>query len=246
MKILETDFSVKSTLNSSYIIYDTIFLVLLLVLLIVQKKYVTLLFCLFGAILYTVVDYGIFYAWLHTRSVQGANPFWFLLWLSSSYGITNFLVIWLGIKKDKNLKEYALIIIIWWICCPMISAMTPIANGTINIERKVGQYHGFMAAMLVIGYLAVLIYNMFTKKDKLPVLRMLIIGILVQFGWEFSLLVNGIRPFKFEPIMINSLIETNLGIPYIYFIYKGISKYVNDDFSKVNKVKEEKNQTITI
>ncbi|GAA8714713.1 hypothetical protein oki361_16900 [Helicobacter pylori] len=46
--------------------------------------------------------------------------------------------------------------------------------------------------------------------------------------------------------MINSLIETNLGIPYIYFIYKGISKYVNDDFSKVNKVKEEKNQTITI
>ena len=128
----------------------------------------------------------------------------------------------------------------------MISAMTPIANGTINIERKVGQYHGFMAAMLVIGYLAVLIYNMFTKKDKLPVLRMLIIGILVQFGWEFSLLVNGIRPFKFEPIMINSLIETNLGIPYIYFIYKGISKYVNDDFSKVNKVKEEKNQTITI
>ncbi|GAA8714716.1 hypothetical protein oki361_16910 [Helicobacter pylori] len=64
----------------------------------------------------------------------------------------------------------------------MISAMTPIANGTINIERKVGQYHGFMAAVLVIGYLAVLIYNMFTKKDKLPVLRMLIIGILVQFG----------------------------------------------------------------
>ena len=37
MKILETDFSVKRTLNSSYIIYDTIFLVLLLVLLIVQK-----------------------------------------------------------------------------------------------------------------------------------------------------------------------------------------------------------------
>ncbi|MCM1514497.1 MAG: hypothetical protein NC090_05865, partial [Anaeroplasma bactoclasticum] len=41
-------------------------------------------------------------------------------------------------------------------------------------------------------------------------------------AWELALLVNGIRPmnaFSIQTIVINSLIETNLGMPIIYGIY---------------------------
>lgn len=54
------------------------------------KKYLALLFGLGGGLLYFLVDYGGFYLLLHTRTVEGADPFWFLLWLSMSYGLHQF------------------------------------------------------------------------------------------------------------------------------------------------------------
>ena len=47
--------------NLLYIILDSIFLVVLLGLLIYQKKYVTLIWSLIGGVLYYIVDYGYFY-----------------------------------------------------------------------------------------------------------------------------------------------------------------------------------------
>ena len=47
-----------------------------------------------------------------------------------------------------------------------------------------------------------------------------------------------------QTLLVNSLIETNLGMPYIYFIYLGVTKYLNEDLSKKNKdteIKENKN-----
>jgi hypothetical protein len=55
-------------------------------------------------------------------------------------------------------------------------------------------------------------------------LALLAIGIGVQFSWEFILLVSGIRPSGVLPLAINSLIETNLGMPYAYFIHKGLQQ----------------------
>jgi hypothetical protein len=59
------------------------------------------------------------------------------------------------------------------------------------------------------------------------------IGIGVQFAWEAALLISGIRPALWQPIVVNSLIETNLGMPYIFFIHKYVSMYWKEDLSKV-------------
>ena len=54
---------------------------------------------------------------------------------------------------------------------------------------------------------------------------LLAIGVLVQFGWELGLLIGGIRSAgfslseKFAPLVINSLLETNLGMLYIFLIF---------------------------
>lgn len=78
------------SLNYLYIWLDIAFLVLFTALLVWRKKYLTVLFALAGGVLYFIVDYGIFYLALGTREVYGANPAAFLLWLSMSYGMTNF------------------------------------------------------------------------------------------------------------------------------------------------------------
>lgn len=239
---MNTDFTnivPSRDLNLDYIILDSLFLVLLLVLLIIKKRYLTVLYALFGGILYFIVDWGIFYKWLGARNVTGANTALFLFWLSMSYGITNFAFIWLAIKKDKHLIEFSLMIFIWWIVCPLI-ALPGGAERTISIYRTTGSYHAWMAIFLVVGYFIVVMYNLKVsdKKKKLPIIRMFIIGVVVQFGWEFALLVTGIRKPGIGPLIINSLLETNMGIPYMYFIYKGITSKVNEDLTLVKKKEE--------
>ena len=96
-------------------------------------------------------------------------------------------------------------------------------------------YHGVMALILFVGYAIVCIYNMRVKEKQMQInlLWLLATGIGVQFGWEAALLLCGIRPAGIAPLIVNSLIETNLGIPYIYFIQKGLYRVWDEDLSRV-------------
>lgn len=216
-----TQITPSRELNLVYILLDIAFLVAFIVLLTVKKKYQTLIWAAFGGILYFAVDYGIFYAALGTRTVTGADTFWFLLWLSLSYGITNFAWIWLALSRDENLKEWSLFIMVAWLSNAWISS-TFGGEPTISISRGTGSYHGVMAIMLLIGYAYLIIHNLISKQEKYPILRIFAIGVAVQFGWEFALLVTGIRASGFGPLIVNSLLETNMGLPYIFLIWKAV------------------------
>ena len=183
-------------------------------------------------IVYMLVDYGIFYLLLHSRSIsEGNSLFWVLLWMSMSYGFTNFTWIWLWVSRDEHLFEWSLLI--WWFCCPLITQTFAGEAVPIAIERTTGAYHGYMAVILFVGYLGLILYNM-CQIDRAKPIRipwLLAIGILVQFGWEAGLLIGGIRSAGFSDIgqklhvfLVNSLLETNLGLPYIYCIYIAYSK----------------------
>ncbi len=214
--------------NVLYVVLDTLFILVLLGLLWWKKKKSTFYFALFGGILYFLVDYGYFYYISHTRTVmihdQVCNGFQtgaILLWMSLSYGITNFAFIWLCVKKDEYVKEFLFLIVGWWLIVPSLSSLG--GGATITTSRTTLAYHGWMAVILAIGYLAIILYNFSVEKNKrISLFWLNAIGIGVQFAWEFALLINGIRPmnaFSIQTIVINSLIETNLGMPIIYGIY---------------------------
>ena len=91
------------------------------------------------------------------------------------------------------------------------------------------------------GSAGVIIYNLFQKDNKarINIPWLLAIGVLVRFGWEAGLLLGGIRPAGFEgiaekprPLVINSLPETNLGMPYIYLIYLSYSSRFTEDMRR--------------
>lgn len=66
----------------------------------------TVLVGAFFGIVYMAVDCGIFHLLTHSRSISaGYSLFWVLLWMSLSYGFTNFTWIWLWLNKDKHLFE---------------------------------------------------------------------------------------------------------------------------------------------
>ncbi len=232
--------------NLTYIILDSIFLAVLFSLLLFKKRYLTLIWGIFGGVLYFVVDYCFFHLISHSRSIEGGDMFLVLLWMSLSYGFTNFVWIWLALKKDKYLKEWTLLIFIWWIACPILSKMVP--SQEIHIQRTTGQYHWIMALILFISYLGVIIYNLIVKnkEERIQIVRIFLIGVIVQLMWELALLLGGIRSssLSFEQkiltLTINSLLETNLGLPLMMLIYVFTTSKVNEDLSKNNLSFKEK------
>ena len=230
--------------NLSFVYFDIAFLVVFIALLIWQKKYMTLLVGFLSGILYTIVDFGVFYAAYGERHiclqniVNGVGMGWIeqdtgmvfliLLWMSMSYGFTNFTWIWLWISKDKRLFEWSLLILCWWLCGPMLSAQFT-TDLEIMTYRATKITHGGMAIMFLIGYLAVIMWNLKYSKQKelrVNILWLFIMGVLVQFGWEAGLLLGGIRNAEgipanqqFMTLVVNSLLETNLGMPYIYMLF---------------------------
>ena len=234
--------------NLLYIILDSIFILVFAALLFWKKRYSTLIFTLFGGVLYTIVDYGGFYLLSGSREVfiDGAlagmsGTFWVLLWMSMSYGITNFAFMWVLMARDKLAKYWVFLICMWWMICPSIAEMGGAA--TITTTRTVGAYHGWMGVVMVTQYLLLIILLM-RNEDKKPfvgLLTLCLIGFSVQFGWEFSLLVNGIRPMNaasFKTLIVNSCLETNMCMPTTYAVYYLWSKRFNEDMTRRIKIKE--------
>lgn len=226
-----------------YIGLDIIFLIVLDVLLLWKKKYMTVVVGLLAGLLYMAVDYGIFHLVCGTRRIsEGHSLFWVLLWMSMSYGFTNFVWIWLWIAKDKRLFEWSMLILLWWFVCPLlVQTFAPAEVPPIVIERTTGAYHGYMALLLFIGYLGLIVYNLYQseKERRVNLPWLLAIGVLVQFGWEAGLLIGGIRSAgfaalteKLRPLLVNSLLETNLGMPYIYLIFLAYSRRFTESMQR--------------
>ena len=160
-----------------------------------------------------------------------------LLWMSMSYGFTNFVWIWLWLRKEEHLFSWSLLILLWWFCCPMLASFIP---GTeITIQRTTGAYHQSMALILLVGYLLAIIWNLREKREyRIPIPWLLAIGILVQAGWELSLLIGGVRSVglsfsdSMRTLVINSLLETNLGLPYSYFIFIAITSKFREELGR--------------
>lgn len=224
------DYTVSRTFSSLYINLDLIWLFLLIAILLYFRKRMAVIVGLLAGGVYFLVDYGIFYKLLDTRVIEGANPLWFLLWLSMSYGFTNFAWIWLLLDRDGHAVEWSLLPILGWVTIGQLSQNFGAGFPGIAISRGTGGYHGVMALILCIGYLIVIIHNL-RGRERIPILWLLAIGVGVQFAWEASLILGGIRPALWQPILVNSLIETNLGIPYSYFIHKYVSKRWHEDLS---------------
>lgn len=216
----------------AYIALDTVFLLVLAGLFLWKKRRMAALVGGIMGVVYFIVDYGVFHLICHSRSIEGGSLFWTLLWMSMSYGFTNFAWIWLALDKDEYLIEWSLLILCWWFCCPMLAQLIGFGQMPIVIQRTTGAYHGWMAAILFVGYLLAVVRNLgeSDRKCRIDLLRLLAIGIAAQFAWEAALLLGGIRSAgldfaeKLRPLIVNSLLETNLGMPYVYLIFVALTR----------------------
>jgi hypothetical protein len=215
------------TFNTLYVWLDLAWLAAFVAVLLANRKYAALIAGLAAGVVYFIADYGIFYLLLGTRSVQGTSPFWLLLWLSFSYGITNLAWIWLLLDADGRAVEWSVLVVIGWLAVAFLSQSFGGRFPTVAIRRGTASYHGVMALLMLAGYGALIVRNLAGKpgdRARINLLRLLAIGIGVQFSWEAVLLLAGIRPAGLRPLIVDSLLETNLGMPYFYLIHRAVKK----------------------
>lgn len=205
-----------------YIVFDCLCLLILALMLFLSHRRRALVTGLLAGLLYFAVDYGIFYLALGARVVKGAPTGPFLFWLSMSYGFTNFSWIYLMLSRDGKRVEWSLYILLYWLAVPLLSQNFG-GEATIMIYRTTGGYHGVMALILFIGYAILIFLNIF-RDAKIDIPYLLFTGIAVQLGWEAMLLVTGVRQSGLATLVVDSLIETNLGLPYMYFIHRAVEK----------------------
>lgn len=224
------------TLNTLYIYLDIIWLLAYAAILVYNRRYLAVIAGAAGGLIYFAVDYGIFYLALGTRIISGADPFLFLLWLSISYGFTNFAWIWLLLDKDGMAVEWSTLTITGWVAVAALSQNFGSFFPVVSIQRGTTGYHGMMALILLAGYTYLILKNLKSKPgEKVNILHLLAIGVGVQFSWEFILLISHIRPTGILPLIVNSLVETNLGMPYLYLIHRAVSTRVNEDMAAGNQ-----------
>ena len=226
------EIAAERAFNTLYIYLDIAWLVLYAAILIYRRRLAAMIAGLIGGLIYFAVDYGIYYLALGTRTVAGADPFWFLAWLSMSYGITNFAWIWLLLDRDGNAVEWSVLTIAGWIAVAALSQSFGSSFQAVSSHRGTASYHGVMALVLAVGYIVLILRNLRAAPgEKVSLLRIMAIGIGVQLSWESVLLLTGIRPAGLMPLVVNSIIETNMGLPYLYLIHEAVSARFNEDLS---------------
>lgn len=230
----------------SFVYFDIAFLAVFAALLLWRKKRMTLMIGALAGALYFIVDYGIFYGAFCERAIlvngEAATPNVFcliLLWMSISYGFTNFAWIWLWLSKDRDLLEWSMLILCWWFVGPVLAAQFCVGDA-VTTFRSTGTTHGGMAIVFFVGYLGLFAYN-FAQKDRdarVKVPWLFAIGVLAQFGWEFFLLLGGIRSdgrpaeAKIRTLIVHSLLETNLGMPYACWIFVLLTSRYTEELKK--------------
>jgi hypothetical protein len=218
------DITAARTFSTLYIWMDCAWLVVLAAVFAWRRKYLALLVGLLGGVLYFLVDYGVFYLALRTRVVTGADPLPLLLWLSMSYGFTNMAWAWLLLDRDGHGVEWSLFVIAGWLAVAFLSTSLGAGFPAIRIQRGTGAYHGAMALILAVGYGVLIVRNLAGRLPRVDLLRLFAIGIGIQAAWELVLLLAGIRPPSLVPFVVNSLLETNLGMPYLFLIHEAAGK----------------------
>jgi hypothetical protein len=218
------DITAARTFSTLTIWMDCAWLVVLAAVFAWRRKYLALLVGLLGGVLYFLVDYGVFYLALRTRVVTGADPLPLLLWLSMSYGFTNMAWAWLLLDRDGHGVEWSLFVIAGWLAVAFLSTSLGAGFPAIRIQRGTGAYHGAMALILAVGYGVLIVRNLAGRLPRVDLLRLFAIGIGIQAAWELVLLLAGIRPPSLVPFVVNSLLETNLGMPYLFLIHEAAGK----------------------
>ncbi|MHA1270537.1 MAG: hypothetical protein ACTSPY_12165 [Candidatus Helarchaeota archaeon] len=252
MNIIETE--IIRNFDFDYIIFDAIFLLIYMGILIQQKRFKPLLVGFITAIFTYIIDAGF---WYNTPSnIPGANIREYIIkslgipltgdvfnvikfcsdfMMTISYSIVAFSWVWIMFEswkkfKIKDMVFWTSFLFIGWLLIPFISIFTNLNQIDIWTVRHMATQLLIQIIVVGVGYFLMII--LYFKKDPKVIVYVFFIGCFQAFAMEFPLLISGIRPSGWDLLLYETLILTNQGIPYLFIIWDKIIPVSKKYFKK--------------
>jgi len=210
-----------------FIYFDMLFCLIWMIVLLRKKYFLQWLFGLFGACVVFFTDYFLWYKILGTRLIYEVpfNEGLFLLYFSFTYGMFEFsyVAVMFSAKSWRKMLFWSLFLYGGWLAVGFLSQWIPLDDRSISIAREMSSARWGQVVVTVGGYLMLIILKYTWKPFKQVTWRkiafLFLIGFLVHFAMETTLLAVGIRPWEgaVGVLAFNSLVEFNMGVPILYF-----------------------------
>ncbi len=219
---------VSRTFGLDFIYFDLIFLFIWIFFLIRKKYWLSIAWGLCGWLIYIFTDYILWFLITQTREYTGLlDPFIFFLWFCFSPGFVQFSYVFVMFEKrnPKDLIVFTLIFYLGWILVGFSSQILPIDDRIIEVSRDMNVANQRINELVMVLFnIVVAMILVLKKKLRLEdILYIFLVGILVEFSLELSLVVSGIRQaqgaWSAGLMIINTLLEFNLGIILMYLVW---------------------------
>lgn len=222
------DSLVARTFGMDFIYFDLIFLTFWIGMMIKKKYWMPIKWGLLGWVVYIFTDYILWYLWTGTRHYTGPlDPFVFFMWFCFSPGMVQFSYVIIMFEK-RNFKEtifWTLFFYIGWLSVSIGSQLIPLDNSIIEVYRDMNNQNQRLNEAIMVGVnilVALILY--WKKKIRVEdIIYLFIVGTLVEFALELTLSASGIRltqgTWSFELMLVNTLLEFNLGIILMYLLW---------------------------
>ncbi len=221
------DSIVTRTFGMDFIYLDLIFLSFWIGFLIYKRYWKSIIWGLVGWLVYLLTDFYIWYIVMESRTYSGPiNPTLFFLWFCFSPGFAQFSYVALMLEKRKwrDIWLWTLMFYIGWTFVSVGSQLIPWDDRIIEVARNMNEARQRLTfGLMTLGNLIIAFILYAFKKIRLQdILYLFIVGTLVEFCLEFTLTVSGIRleqeTWSFQLMIINTLIEFNMGIVLMYLV----------------------------
>jgi hypothetical protein len=216
--ILELNQNVARNFEFDYILFDALFLAIWVALLIWQKRFGPLKAGLILAVIVYLIDAII---WTRTGVREYGIPApWFKhpvdFMMDVSYGIVAFSWVWIAFERRsfRDVAFWTILLFVGWLILPFASRWISLVDIPIMTNRHMSSRVWLHVTVVVVGYVALIVLGY----DWKTILYVFWAGCMLAFAMEFPLFVSGIRPTGVTFLIYETLILTNLGVPYLYII----------------------------
>jgi hypothetical protein len=216
--ILDINANITRRFQIDYLIFDMLFMILWIGLLLRHKRQEALYVGVICGLFFYAID-GIIWTAMGVREYELPAawlkfPVDFMM--DVSYGILGFGWAWLAFERrsTRDVAFWTAVLFGGWLIVPFLSSWAPLIDARVVTVRHMASRVWLHIAVVVIGYAALLSLGYSLGR----LIYVFWVGCMLAFMMEFSLLVAGIRSFDLKLLVYETLILTNMGIPYLYII----------------------------
>lgn len=216
---------VQREVGSSIVIFDICAVILWLFCLAHYKQKRPLYFCFIGFIIYYLVDGVIWMSLMRVRVISSPyNPYLVQVWLQLGPGIIHpsFVCLMLEGTFGPNRKE---INRLFWVVLFIIVQFAPAflqkvykGSSVIAVSRTMDSQRWLFVVLACLGY-AYLIYKRVSWQN---LGKIFLICAGVETGFEFSLFLSGIRKASLKTILIDCVLEFNVGAGLVVALWRAM------------------------